>query len=128
MSGTGRSAVYHIYDRENVLLYVGVSDRFGARWEQHARTQPWWPEMHHQTVTWYPTRREAEHAEAVAITTEHPKYNVMKPVHAAQANPSASEDDLLQRYEAGEWVEVAPGHRTLRKTGANIGDWFPWGS
>lgn len=71
-----RNAVYWIYDAEDVLLYVGVSDHFGRRWDQHARSQSWWPDADHQTVRWYASRGDAELAEKVAINDEGPIHNI----------------------------------------------------
>jgi hypothetical protein len=64
----GRTALYRVYD--------GISKDFGSRWKTHARNQPWWPEVRHQTVTWYDSRKEAEAAETAAIKAEQPKYNI----------------------------------------------------
>lgn len=72
-----RTAVYHIYDSGDVLIYVGVADRLGRRWDQHARKQPWWDSMHHQAVTWYETRDEALQVERDAIRDEAPVYNII---------------------------------------------------
>ena len=65
-----RNAVYRPLAADDTLLYVGVSKRFGQRWEQHARMQPWWPEVDHQTVRWFASREDAELAEKVAIRDE----------------------------------------------------------
>lgn len=70
-----RTALYRLFDADEVLLYVGISKRFGQRWEQHARMQPWWPAVTSQTVRWYPSRGDAEQAEKVAIHDERPIHN-----------------------------------------------------
>ena len=72
-----RTAVYRLYDADDALLYVGISKSFGSRWEQHAYRQPWWPEVHRQTVEWHPDRECALAAEEAAICSEGPRYNVM---------------------------------------------------
>ena len=64
------------------LLYIGVSKHFGVRWQQHAQKQPWWNERRRMTVDFYDDREEALDAEALAIFTEQPKYNVL---HRKQA-------------------------------------------
>lgn len=71
-----RTAVYRLFATDDTLLYVGVAKRFGTRWEQHAKVQPWWPHVDHQTVQWYPAREDALLAEKVAIETERPVYNI----------------------------------------------------
>lgn len=70
------TALYRIYGEGAVLLYIGITKDFGARWRQHARLQPWWGEMRRLTVdAWYETRQEAGEAEEAAIKAEKPKYN-----------------------------------------------------
>lgn len=71
-----RTAVYRLYSAEDVLLYVGVAKRFGTRWEQHARVQPWWHHVDHQTVHWLPSREDALLAEKIAMDIEQPVYNI----------------------------------------------------
>lgn len=72
-----RTALYRLYDADDGLLYIGISKRFGNRWLQHADSQPWWPEVDHQTVAWFPDREVAGDAETAAIRAEHPKFNII---------------------------------------------------
>jgi len=71
------TALYHVYGDEDLLLYIGVSNNFGRRWTEHAKKQPWWPDLRRQTVLWYPSRPEAEDAEEAAIKAEKPRYNIV---------------------------------------------------
>ena len=71
-----KTALYRLFGDEDILLYIGITDKFGTRWQQHARLQPWWPEVRRQTVEWHPDRDAAEDAEEEAIRTERPRYNV----------------------------------------------------
>jgi hypothetical protein len=77
----GRTAVYRFFNAAGVLLYVGVATWPPTRWKQHAKEKSWWGEVADKTTTWYPTRVEAEAAEAVAINTEKPLHNDMIPLH-----------------------------------------------
>jgi hypothetical protein len=72
-----RNAVYRIFRDADLLLYISASKVFGTRWKQHAKTQPWWGEHRRMTVEWHDTRDEALDAEAIAIFSEQPKYNVL---------------------------------------------------
>lgn len=72
-----RTALYRVYDAADALLYVGISGNFGRRWEQHAKVQPWWPEVHRQTVEWHPDWDAALDAEKAAIEGEAPLHNVI---------------------------------------------------
>lgn len=71
-----RTALYRLFAADDTLLYVGVAKRFGTRWEQHAKLQPWWPHVDHQTVYWLPGREDALLAEKAAIAAERPVYNI----------------------------------------------------
>lgn len=71
-----RTAIYRLFAADDTLLYIGIAKRFGTRWEQHARVQPWWPHVEHQTVRWLPSREDARLAEDVAIKAERPVYNI----------------------------------------------------
>lgn len=72
-----RTALYRLFDAADALLYIGISKRFGVRWQQHAEAQPWWGEVDHQTVHWFPDRDTADNAEKAAIKAERPKYNII---------------------------------------------------
>jgi excinuclease UvrABC nuclease subunit len=89
-----RTALYRVYDGQDALLYIGVSNDFGTRWKSHARNQPWWPEVRRQTVTWYESRDEALAEEAAAIKAEHPRFNT---VHNRDpyASRSMTREELL---------------------------------
>lgn len=81
LPGTGeRTALYRFFDEDDVLLYVGITDRPGRRWEQHMREQPWWPTARSHTVRWHESREAADTAEREAIRDERPVYNI---AHAA---------------------------------------------
>jgi transcriptional regulator with XRE-family HTH domain/predicted GIY-YIG superfamily endonuclease len=83
-----QTAVYRIYDAEDALLYIGISNSFGRRWTEHAKVQPWWPLRRKQIVTWCDSRKDAEDAEEAAIQAEAPRYNVMhaRKIRQARAN------------------------------------------
>ncbi|WP_192806281.1 GIY-YIG nuclease family protein [Streptomyces sp. SS1-1] len=72
-----RAAVYRFYAADDTLLYVGVTQRFGTRWSNHAKQKPWWSQVARQAVVWYETRAEALKVEAEAIKTEKPVHNVL---------------------------------------------------
>ncbi|MGA4875918.1 GIY-YIG nuclease family protein [Streptomyces lydicamycinicus] len=74
-----RTAVYRLFDSEGRLLYVGISNDPGFRWKQHRGDKQWWQHVADKTVTWYDTRMLALQAEALAIHTEAPMYNTVKP-------------------------------------------------
>jgi hypothetical protein len=75
-AGEERHALYRFYDARENLLYVGITDEPWRRWREHVRTQPWYPQVKHQAVTWYDTERQARRAETRAIRRERPKFNI----------------------------------------------------
>jgi predicted GIY-YIG superfamily endonuclease len=109
-----RTAVYRLFDTEDDLLYIGVSDQFGARWHQHAKVQPWWRDVDHQTITWFDTRDEALATETAAIKAEQPLYNI---VHNGQHGRPGSAKDAVTGFmipEDPRDVEVWRSAEALR--------------
>lgn len=91
----GRTALYRIYDRDGILLYVGISRSFGRRWSDESHEKPWWGDVQRMTVDWYPTRQEAEIAESRVIRSERPVHNVAhnRPRPALSRKPSRAPSD-----------------------------------
>jgi len=75
---SARVALYRFYGTDDLLLYVGISQHLGQRWEAHMRSKLWWPAVRRQTVQWYASRAEAAVAESVAIAQERPLYNLQQ--------------------------------------------------
>ena len=107
----GRTALYHIYDASDLLLYIGISENFDRRWQEHAKAQPWWDEHQWMRVYWYDTRKEAEKAEALAIEAETPKYNksdgvlVLGDTRCSYSPPAEIEDDMSAVVD---WILATP--------------------
>jgi predicted GIY-YIG superfamily endonuclease len=78
IENNGRTALYRLYDAEDRLLYVGITDVLAARMRQHAKEQQWWPEVARQTVAWYDERAKADLAETLAVAAEKPLHNKAK--------------------------------------------------
>lgn len=70
------AAVYRCFDAGDVLLYIGVSKDFGARWRRHAAEKHWWPEVVRQAIDWHPDEASAYAAETAAISAESPRHNI----------------------------------------------------
>ena len=70
-----KTALYRFWDDDN-LLYVGISLNVFARITQHKRDKDWFQEISNITVEHFDTREKALDAEAKAIKTEDPKYNL----------------------------------------------------
>lgn len=72
-----RTCVYRHFDSAFVLLYVGVTVDPKRRLQAHRSWSPWFDQVANITVEWFDTSEEAYAAEAIAIVTEDPIYNVL---------------------------------------------------
>jgi predicted GIY-YIG superfamily endonuclease len=68
--------LYRMYSASDRLLYVGITDRGHVREREHARSKPWWAEVHHVHYERFVSRAALESAERLAIRSERPVYNV----------------------------------------------------
>lgn len=132
-----RTALYRIRGEAGLLLYIGISNHPGIRWNGHLLEQPWWGELRTLTVEWYDSRPEAEDAEKAAIRAEQPKYNVTylkptgvgrerKPLEVipvergvAELDPRDDDEDLLTFDEVRVMTQLGP--TTLRNALARTG-------
>lgn len=80
------TALYRYFDEDDRLLYVGITKALRTRTAQHASRSSWSEFSVRSTITRYPTRREAEDAERLAIVEEKPLFNWQ---HADAAEASA---------------------------------------
>lgn len=109
----GRTALYRLYDLENRLLYVGVAANPLQRWAGHSTTKEWWPEVSVREIEWFPTRIEAETAEAKAITEDAPKWNKQGGTDHTERGPAGrswqpDEDfvELVQEFTRAEAAAI----------------------
>lgn len=72
-----RVSLYRLYNSEEELLYVGISNDPNHRWHRHVGDKPWASEVAMRVFEWLPSRAEAEAAEVKAIRREKPKYNIL---------------------------------------------------
>ena len=79
MGDTTPTALYRMYDKGGLLLYVGISVNPPGRFAAHARGSHWFGSVANITVEWCPSRRDAEIAEITAIATENPQHNKSRP-------------------------------------------------
>lgn len=69
------TTLYRHFDKDGMLLYVGISMSFLHRQVAHRRVKPWFDQIVNITLEHFPSRREALDAETLAIRKESPKYN-----------------------------------------------------
>lgn len=120
-----RRALYRLCDEEGTLLYVGTTNNIKARWRQHAKDKPWWPQVDYGDYLWFPSRAEAEAKEQLTIARECPPFNRQMPpwylpVPTAQLN--AWKDSFNRIAELA--FEVLTGGGDLA-TVAEAANWSP---
>lgn len=70
------SHLYRHFDKDNRLLYVGISLHAFKRFTQHQSTARWFDQIVKMTIDQYPMWDAAVRAERIAIKMEHPLYNI----------------------------------------------------
>lgn len=131
MTISERTALYKLYDENDVLLYVGVTNNTAVRWAKHAADKPWWSDVSRQEITWHADRASALAAEKESIRAGQPRYNsehtspAAPDVDSADWGYQAIADDLTARIERGEFIPGRPiptvadlmvGYRVARQT------------
>jgi hypothetical protein len=71
-----KTALYRFFNSEGDLLYIGVSLSAVYRLSQH-KIKPWYLEISWIDIQWFPSRKIALLAEAEAIKSEFPRFNMM---------------------------------------------------
>lgn len=69
-------SLYRYFDKNDELLYVGITSRGLNRSHQHAASQPWWHLVVRSTVEHFSRVAFARMAEKRAIATERPLFNL----------------------------------------------------
>ncbi|QKW31496.1 GntR family transcriptional regulator (plasmid) [Streptomyces seoulensis] len=129
------TALYRLYDVNNVLLYLGVSFDPDVRWTQHQDDKHWAHQVVRRTVEWYPNRIAALTAEEEATAVEKPLHDSSwrktqigdRPAWLNPEGQQAVVDGLSEEIEQGRhWVgrvlmsgEVAKRYNVSRPTAAN---------
>lgn len=70
-----QTSVYRYYDRHDILIYVGITNRGMRRQSEHNADKEWWSLVDRQDVEHYPTRPEALAREKDLITRHLPPFN-----------------------------------------------------
>lgn len=73
--GHERTALYKLYDGDELLLYVGIAADPKQRWSQHRAEKPWWNRVVTRTIEWFPDLPSALAAEMDCIRSERPIFN-----------------------------------------------------
>lgn len=98
--------VYRLFDNYGFLLYVGIAADPKARFGQHSKEKPWWPDVATWEVAWFRDRASAAAEEARAIVEEAPAYNLAGSPDARKSDGLSvqkvvADIDGFQRVKAG---------------------------
>lgn len=117
-----KTGLYRHYDKDNNLLYVGISISSIARFGAHKSTSTWAYDSVKMTTEWFETRHEAQQAEKDAITKECPIYNIQHNTGIANGEVVITRDGskvlfLLSRENQTarvivDWLLTKLSHRT----------------
>ena len=70
------TVLYRLWDKDDNLLYIGISYNPIKRLDGHCVDKPWFSEITAITLEHLPTRTDASEKEIKAIKKENPKYNL----------------------------------------------------
>lgn len=93
--------LYRHYDKDNILLYIGISLHHIVRLSQHKGHSHWYSEITTTKIEKFDSREDVVKAERAAITNENPLYNVHRPSIKEQkqkiSQSNESREVLLKR-------------------------------
>jgi len=89
--------LYRHFDKDKNLLYVGISLSVVSRLKQHYQKSGWAENISIVTVEKFPSREEALRAEAKAIQSENPRFNIQGRKRITKANRYAAAMSMIER-------------------------------
>jgi predicted GIY-YIG superfamily endonuclease len=107
-----RQQTLYRFWQNDVLLYVGISQSFLSRMDQHDTTKQWFGYTTHITLEHHATRRLVETAEKNAIKTEQPIFNV---VHNKVARKDKTRVVKLETLLPADYFYELPANCNERK-------------
>lgn len=105
-----RTALYRHFDSAGSLLYVGISNDALRRLCQHKERSHWQPQIARVEVEWLPDREAALKAEADAIVSENPAWNIAGRNEPSRPPKSQSQDRLEATPGPSPWPEKDPSN------------------
>lgn len=88
---TRPASLYQYFDRNGLLLYVGITSRGISRNREHNADKSWWKYVARQEVAHFPDRASAISAEKALIVQRRPPFNKQH---------NLEHESLVQAYEA----------------------------
>lgn len=102
--------LYRIFDKNNDLIYIGISNQWSERMHSHEKDSRWFEEASLIKIEKFETREDVERAERKAIRIEKPLYNKVF------SNTYESKNDHLQKLKFWTHYQDVPvdeNHVTL---------------
>lgn len=99
-----RTALYRLWDAQGGLLYIGIAVDPDVRWRVHRREKTWSHLVAERVTEWFPDRPAAEAAEAAAISSEKPRYNVS---HSTTRKRGDAKGEYRNLYAKPRQVRIA---------------------
>lgn len=103
------TTLYRFFDTHGALLYVGISEYPLVRMHQHRLSKTWWLEIASSRFEHFESREAALMAEAAAIRSERPRYNVV-----GRARPSPLPEPKAVGVHASVWTRLCRLEPRLR--------------
>lgn len=103
--------LYRCFNRRKSLLYVGITNHPEQRIKHHQVHKTWWKYVETITLEQFSSRAELVSAEAEAIRTENPCFNLVTP--SGGANPQQSGKARNVWPEASAFNTVQPDYGLL---------------
>jgi predicted GIY-YIG superfamily endonuclease len=98
------TSVYRYYDKYDLLIYVGITNRGIQRNREHNTGKAWWPYVVRQEVEHFPTRAQALAREKLLIGKHRPPFNHQhNPDHGPLRDAYAA---FMAQSEAGSCREL----------------------
>lgn len=116
-----RCALYRHYDNKGQLLYVGVTNDLISRGRQHASTSAWLDDVSRTDAEWHHDRAAALKAEAKAIASEKPRFNVSQSINEGATHAAVAARIKSLRLAAG--LNQATFAQSLGVNATQYGNW-----
>ena len=118
--------LYRCFDKDDVLLYIGCTKRLGPRVNVHRKLSLWGPKIHRIQSEGFTTRESALAAEANAIASEQPEFNInhrrRKKLRPTTLGPRFLPDDDQDSQCRDLWLDrERPETYKLRRIGEIYG-------
>lgn len=114
--------LYRHFNKDGILLYIGISLSAIQRLAQHEATSPWFEQISDVKIESYPDRESALDAERRAIENETPLYNIRHIESSIRATKSPENIRTSNEIKGKILVRLEKDKdRALRKKAARKG-------